>query len=83
MPDVRLFHPENLRLTPDNVCCLSFFAGGGFGPGLLEADIDGGMDDAGLRDLGAGEEHEFGFVKDALGRQFRFVSHWVGSIDQI
>ena len=66
------------------VCCLPFLAVGRFGPGVLQADIDGGVDDAGLRNLGAREEHEFGFVKDAsVSLNIRLVGHRVGSIDQI
>ena len=37
-----------------------------FGPGFLEAGVHGGVDDAGLGDLRAGEEDEFHFVKYAV-----------------
>lgn len=51
----------------------AFFAGGGFGPGFLETDVDGGVDDGAAVYLCSREEHEFAFVVDAFGGQFRFV----------
>lgn len=53
-----------------------------FGPRVLEADVNGGVDDGGVRDVGAGEEHEFGFVINPVGLDFGLVGHRVGSIDQ-
>ena len=53
----------------------AFFAGGGFGPGFLEADVHGGVDDGPALDMGAGEEHEFAFVIDAFARHFQLVVH--------
>ena len=46
---------------------LAFLAIRGFGPGFLQAYIDGGVDDTGFGDVRAGEEDEFRLVKDAIG----------------
>ena len=48
-------YSQNLRLAADDVGGFAFFAGRGFGPGFLEADVDGGVDDAAVRDFGARE----------------------------
>ena len=47
---------------------LTFLPRRRFGPGLLEADIDGSVDDRAAFDFGAREEDELRLVKDALGR---------------
>lgn len=66
---------KNLRFTLDDVGSFAFFAGGGFGPGFLEADVHGGVNHRAALDMGAGEEHEFAFVVDAFARHFQLVVH--------
>ena len=64
---VLAIHPKNLRFAFHHMRGFSFFAGRGFGPCFLKADIDGGVDDRAAVYLGSGEEHEFAFVVDAFG----------------
>src|ERR1700722_2846798 len=57
---------EDLPLTPDHMRCLSLLSVRCFCPGSLETYVNGGVDDAGGRDDGAGEEDEFRLVKDTV-----------------
>ena len=68
-------YTKNLCLAPHNVRCLPFFPRWRFSPGILETDVDGGVDNGALRHFRAREEHEFCLVEDSLGLDFRFVGH--------
>lgn len=62
-----LLYFKNLRFAPYDMGRLAFFPFGRVCPRLGDADIDGGVHDAGRRDDGAREENEFRLVKDAVG----------------
>lgn len=69
------FDSQNLCLAANDVGGFAFFAGRGFGPGFLEADVDGGVDDAAVRDFGTREKYEFRLVENTLGWDLRRFVH--------
>jgi hypothetical protein len=69
------FYSEDFRLAADNVRCFAFLSVRRFCPCFLQTDVHGGVDDRAALDLGAREEHELTFVKDALGLDFGHVGH--------
>lgn len=70
-----LFHPKNLRLATDDMGGFAFLSIRRLCPSLLQTDVHRRVDDCATFDLGAGQEHELAFVKDALGRDFGHVGH--------
>lgn len=62
---------------------LTLFAVGRVRPGFLQGDVHRGVDHARLADVGAGEEHELGFVEDAVGLGRALGGHRRDRIDPI
>ena len=59
---------------------LALLAVWGFGPGFLQADVNGGVDDAGFGDVRTREEDELRLVINPVGLDLRRVSHSVDPI---
>ncbi len=68
-------YSQNLRFAADNMGGFTLFAIWRFGPCFLQADVNGGVDDAGGGHDRAREKDEFRLVKNALGLRFRFIGH--------
>jgi hypothetical protein len=65
------------------VGCLAPLASWRLCPSLLQAHVNGRVDNAGAADVHTGQKHEFAFLPDAVGLDFGLVVHAARSIDRI